>query len=390
MISKKLRIITVIILAFAFFAVLTTITDNNAYAECDHQWDTHDDTVNYSNTQHKIITYYYCYNCGESKEESSLVNHTWKYSHTSNDDYSKTQHKVSNYYYCTVCDAERIDTKYQNHSWYDTSKHSYKKKSETQHTYHQSLSCKTCYHWHEQTGTENHKYNRYNECKGCYHVKAKNITLSAGKAVCVNDKSWVRINVKKKGFLAITVNKGKDSENPWDGWYFCNSKKQVFTDQKYNYGASWVPVKKGTYYIRPRGSEIIKYTWKKDPSKKNYTKGKSAKLKKKKAVMGAIYPSDSKKTFTRYYKVKLTKKQFLRFTYTENGHDWRITLPHIIDSKGRWYNIENIPDSRGNYTQRWTSSEKLKKGTYYIVVEPRYTSASKKRSAGMVFSIKWY
>lgn len=336
----------------------------------------------------------YCTECNqyEYKSTPATGKHTWRLSDTSYNDYSKTQHKVTSYYECSQCYESKSDSKLQNHSWNYGEKYSFTKKSASQHTYQQMLECKNCYHWHDRTVTESHHFNKYGECNECDYVKAKNTTLKAGKNAYVNEKSWIKIKVKKKGYLVVNVREGKGSKHGYgsQGWGFYNSNKKVFLDHNYNYGKGCVPVNKGTYYIRTSGKASVKYTFKKDPSKKNYTQGKAQKLKRKKAVTGVIYPSASKKSWIRYYKVSLTKKQFLRYSFTKNISNVTSYITSIRDSKGNWYSTEPIRNSNGDSTNKWTSSEKLKKGTYYIVVEEGYTSASRKRNAGTVFTLKWY
>ena len=178
--------------------------------------------------------------------------HTWVFQYADYEEYSNTQHKVTNHYECDKCYETKSDVQLQNHRWEeDTHKYDFAEKSSVKHSYKRMLSCKDCYHSHEDTFTENHNFNRYNECKDCDYILAGTITLKPGKTAYVNRKSWVKIKVSKKGYLAVKVKKGKGGRDPYENrWSIYDSKKRVYMDHEWQYGNDYVPVKKGTYYIR--------------------------------------------------------------------------------------------------------------------------------------------
>lgn len=362
-----------------------------------HQWIESSREINpYSKDQHKITTYYECPTCNAQKNEVSYENHSWIKYYDHYVEYSDSQHILSTGYYCYDCDESKTEEKYVNHRWKVSYKNDYHSVSDKLHTYIEHLDCLDCNKSLDKQKRESHHFDQYHDCKECDAVVAGNtILLSPGRWVSANQKTWLRINVAKAGYLTIdTMDKYMGEFSP--SWDLYNGGKTLYTDSKERHDHNCVPVKKGTYFVRLRSSGKIKYSFTKDPSKKNYSKKKAIKLKKNKRAVTVIYASGKKKTWKRYYKIKLTKKQFLHLKITENytpSEQSGAGLHHfssdlVTTAKNKEVPMETEYDKNGQPCG-YISSKKLKKGTYYVCLERNWTSASRPRSTGTFFSLSW-
>ena len=316
--------------------------------------------------------------------------HDWTEYDVSYSNFSDTQHSCTHYYYCEKCGDSKTETSYANHNWSYGEKYSFDRISDSRHSYKQFIECKDCYYNKTITGTENHTLDKYGRCTGCDARAVKNITLKPGAVAYVNENSWIKIKVSKTGYITVNTS---DRNGEGTGWKLYNKSKALYEDADWVGNNGSVPVRKGTYYIKVSYDTSIKYKFSKDPSKKNYTKGKAVKLKKKKKAVTVIYPTAKKKTWKRYFKVKLPKKQYLRFKLSYQSatptRSYYIGPWHIEDSKGNYIGEASRRKKNGD-TIGYTSAEKLKKGTYYLVFEQNWPSATKKRHTGSVWSLKWY
>lgn len=357
-----------------------------------HQWIESSREINpYSKDQHKITTYYECPTCNAQKNEVSYEKHSWTEDYHYQIEHSDSQHILRTKYYCSNCDETKTEDKYVNHRWHVYNKNNYRSVSDKIHTFKESIECLDCGKYLDKQKSESHHFDQYHICKECGAVVAGNtILLSPGRWVSANQKTWLRINVAKTGYLTFntTGGEGDTGSSPWLNLY--NSSKAVYLDLFLGDGGC-VPVKKGTYYVRLEWSGRIKYSFTKDPSKKNYSKKKAVKLKKNKRAVTVIYASGKKKTWKRYYKIKLTKKQYLHLKITVNhtpSEIGGIYCDLVTTSKNKGVPMESEYDKNGK-SCGLISSKKLKKGTYYVCLERNWTSASRPRSTGTFFSLSW-
>lgn len=351
------------------------------------------DINRYSKDQHKITTYYECPTCNAQKNEVSYEKHSWIEEEHNGIEYSDSQHILRTEYYCSDCYESKTEDRYVNHQWHVYNKYDYRSVSDKYHTYKEPLKCLDCGKYLENQKSESHHFDQYHNCKDCYAVVAGNtILLSPGRWVSANKKTWLRINVDKTGYLTIDTSRDVSF---FTEFRLYNRAKTAYIDSYL--GDSCIPVKKGTYYIRLGLNGKIKYSFTKDPSKKNYTKKKAVKLKKNKRAVTVIYASGKKKTWKRYYKIKLKKKQFLRLKITENcipseksveGGMTTFYFDLVTTSKNKMVSMETEYDKNGQPCG-YISSKKLKKGTYYVCLKRDWTSASRPRSTGTFFSLSW-
>ena len=172
-----------------------------------------------------------------------------------------------------------------------------------------------------------------------------------------------KITVKADGYLTL-VNKA--DEIRWIRLYASvkdakaqtNSLKWVEGQKQRSY-----PVTKGTYYIYPEGDYNFKYTFKKAPiTADNYCKARAAALKAKKKATICVPKGYA---FTRWYKIKLTKKKDLTITFKD-----LTILPENATAYPN-FSLYNSAGERINVTQKEGFNyvaKKAAKGTYYIKV----------------------
>ena len=334
---------------------------------CDHDWQEEYSYYDYvdANTCKHVVEYE-CYNCWETKTETSTSAHKWKASGDPDD--------------------------------YD-----YTKISATQHSYKQIYHCENCYDDWDETGIksvtikQNHTFDKYGRCTKCYYAKSRTITAKSGKVCYVNPNTWVKFVVKKDGY--ITLKSRYEGDKTWDGYIygsFYNSKKKKFAAMK-DSDLSIIPVKKGTYYLRFTSEEDqdLKYTFTAVKNLKNYTVKKAKAVAKNKVAKGCIYCANKKSTWTRYYKITLKKKQYLK-----------LYLKHLLcnscidvypaksyDKKYKQFN-ECVSMSSFTTNNDWygrVSMNKLPKGTYYVVIDgsSNWNSVSRKQDTGEYYAFKW-
>ena len=307
-------------------------------------------------------------------------NHEWEVEDKSIEDYSETQHKVSYEYYCPKCDDSKTEVVYENHKWKLDETNSYDSISKTMHQCEKVFRCEDCNREKTVKDTQKHHFDKYKVCPYCYEAIGGTINLKPKKKAYLNENTWVKIKVKKKGYLKVNIS---DDVR----WSVYSKTKAVYRDQKEKYGVCNIPVKKGTYYLKADESTSIRYTFKKDPSKKCYTKKKAQKVKKKKTAIAIMFPEDKKKTWTRYFKIKLKKKQKIHLECTKMDF---VEWGDLYNEKGKHIELENVYDKNGSFFKCQATTKKMKKGTYYYRVTDRWTSKSKKRNLGSIFAFKWY
>lgn len=187
-----------------------------------------------------------------------------------------------------------------------------------------------------------------------------------------------QIKVSKKGYLVI---EGQDSDGDNLSLTLCNSDKEeykkVYITSKSGKKV-YVPVEKGTYYLRSMTTSPhqFKVTVKKAPaSLNNYRIDKAASIKKGKTVFEIVYVGDKKKTYTRWYKITLTKKQKVKFT-EYNG------TVNLYTNKGKCVSVHEEDG-------KMVTDKALKKGTYYFRYTASFTKEDKAGKMGNVIRFKW-
>ena len=199
---------------------------------------------------------------------------------------------------------------------------------------------------------------------------------------------YYKLTVKKRGYIRLELEGDLN-------YTLCNKKKKPLESV---YGHIYssnekvcdcIAVEKGTYYIEvSNGSGVyrLRYTFKSDPNKKNYTKNKAISLKKNKTVYNVVYTKDKEKTYTRWYRIKVPAKKRLVFTVNQGIGSYRggtlMISPSIYDSKGK--GIFVFYDKGSYYT-----SKKIPAGVYYIRMGVDWNFKEKKRTMGSYFSLSW-
>ena len=375
---------------FVFIAsiVIIPFAAQNYIAEevCDHQWERYDSSYEYvDETQHKIIETFYCSNCNEYKSTETLEDHAWKHEKSWNyNDLSETQHSYSESFSCSTCGGYKTETAKSAHKWVLSSKYhsDVKSISSGQHSYTSCYYCDNCHRYKYPSSKEKHKFDKYGICQICEYYKTGTITLKSNSTVSVNKDMWMKVTAPQKGLLYLYV---RNTKYPWIELY--NSKKWKFPGDYYSTegnGKVIIPVSKGTYYLKLSYPmyDTIKYVFKADPSKKNYTQNKAISAKQNKTYTTVIYSGDKKNTWNRYYKLKLTKKQRITLLPTYGN------VGSLFNSKGEYISTSSYYDKNGNWAG-YTTERKLPKGTYYLKIYASWNSVTRKQTTGRYYSFKW-
>ena len=151
----------------------------------------------------------------------------------------------------------------------------------------------------------------------------------------------------------------------------CNSSKKVLTRECLLSGGSKSYAKVGfavnknsTYYLRLRSPEYIfgiNYSIQAVKEKSGSKVSKAVSFKKGKKVRGLVLPGESKKD---YYAIKLTKAQSVKLKMSGTVSSGGITVKIYSDKK-----LKKQVASATLAKKGVSISKKLKKGTYYIVVQ---------------------
>ena len=207
--------------------------------------------------------------------------------------------------------------------------------------------------------------------------------LAANKWVTTKEDTYYKVTLKNDG--CITLSASIASKKTWmaidmykkvKGKYVYVSMP-VYTEKKSK--TQKFAIEKGTYYFKVEGVKKIKYQFVKEPYKTNYCAGKAIELKKNKTIDIVNTP---KNTYDRWYKIKLTKKQVLKYWVTDaNG----VTVDVVVYDSNM-APIDMIGDNK-DYTL-FRSREKLKKGTYYVCISG-YLKDSAIENRATYTTFKW-
>jgi hypothetical protein len=177
-----------------------------------------------------------------------------------------------------------------------------------------------------------------------------------------NKYKMLEIKVPKDGYVTLKTNNtseiciatARKNKNPKILYKLSGSKKYLR------------PIKAGSYYIFSSFSDVkVQYSATKVATAKNTTKAKSKILKANTGEIIALY--DNKKA-TRWYKITLTKKQYVNITLK------LLDKTDYITSKGfKLYDAKNNLIYENIYlysaTNKCKTDEKLAAGTYYLKIE---------------------
>ena len=337
--------------------------------------------------QHKRTEIFYCSDCRKYKSTETLEDHAWEHEDSWNyNDLSETQHSYSESFSCSTCGGYKTETAKSAHKWVLSSKYhsDVKSISSGQHSYTSCYYCDNCHRYKYPSSKEKHKFDKYGICQICKYYKTGTITLKSNSTVSVNEDMWMKVTAPQKGLLYLYV---RNTKYPWIELY--NSKKWKFPipDGYTTFGGKGkviIPVSKGTYYLKLSYPmyDTIKYVFKADPSKKNYTQNKAISAKQNKTYTTVIYSGDKKNTWNRYYKLKLTKKQRITLLPTYGN------VGSLFNSKGEYISTSSYYDKNGNWAG-YTTERKLPKGTYYLKIYASWNSVTRKQTTGRYYSFKW-
>ena len=130
---------------------------------------------------------------------------------------------------------------------------------------------------------------------------------------------------------------------------------------------------------------MMKYSFTKVKNPKNLSMKKATKLKKGKTVFITNYPSDKKKTYNRYFKIVLNKKQRVKIYSNAPSVS-------LLNAKGKPIRCSWEGTVGGvNYGKSIGYSEKkLKKGTYYLKQQfSGFSYVDKKNGTGAMSYLRW-
>lgn len=188
-------------------------------------------------------------------------------------------------------------------------------------------------------------------------TEAADPKLPTGKYVNLEHNEEYSLTLTKDCYLEINL---KSIQNDWSYadlyFYKKNGKKYEYVDDAYFNGADtkYIALKKGTYKVKNYYCKKVKISVKTPELKANYCKSKAITLKKGSKV---AVVQNRENGYNRWYKVKLTKKQVLKYV-SLTGYNYNI---RVYDSK-----LESISMIQDGKT--YFSSKRLSKGTYYIVI----------------------
>lgn len=200
--------------------------------------------------------------------------------------------------------------------------------------------------------------------------------------------TYLKFKANQNGYITVTLN-GADTYCDSGKITLCNSKKVAISETEWVWADSTSAskqavfgVKKGsTYYLKLNnadGKTAVKYNLTKVSEKSGAKKSKAVTIKKNKNAVGTIVAGENKSD---WYKIKLTKKQVLKFVVS-GGCSGYIKL-ELYYSNGKKYSTYSYMVSDSNTKQTLKTYGKLNKGTYYVKIS-RYDS----NSSGY-YKLKW-
>lgn len=219
-------------------------------------------------------------------------------------------------------------------------------------------------------------------------------TLKAGRYMTTKAASLLsnpaiyyayKLTVPENGYITITR---ADTNGPiylLPKLSKCDTKKMILEnalDVTFNSQKDYMVVSKGTYYLCSPNQTKFKYSFTKSVQTANYCKEKAASLKAKKTTVICMNKGYE---YSRWYKVKLTKKKPLTVIFKNLRSELETLYPNFTVYNSSW-NVVACPLQSG--TKYKTGS--LSKGTYYIRVDYRgFTRDVRLTTDQRLFSISW-
>ena len=208
-------------------------------------------------------------------------------------------------------------------------------------------------------------------------VKAYQDTVTVTSDGQLQNKKWAdgyaytekdaffRVNVGSSGCFKVEI-EPEDAQQKISVNLLNGKKKEISSDATSYEKITYYGVKKGTYYFKvsTTGKFRIRSTFETVKEKNNTSKAKAVVLKRGKTEKGLFRLGDKK--IERYYKVNLTKDQTVKISIPSKGHLDEQFFLVIYQLKGKKLQAVKIT---GGLKKKGNVKLKLKKGTYYFVVE---------------------
>ena len=222
-------------------------------------------------------------------------------------------------------------------------------------------------------------------------MNAKAATITNGQSIKLvrQGKAFYKFTLDDDSLVQFAWSKNDKSLANVTIYADKNKEKKLYYIDNMNYGASgkeFIALSRGTYYVdmydgngsvAPKTIVKINWTLAKKYDKKNYSAKTAQKLEANTIVR---IPQVHKYSYLRWYKITLPKAQ--NFTITMSyGRSHMILL---LDSKMNYEEINDKFKYNSDYTKKYIS-EKLPKGTYYILV----TGVPEDSKVGEAIAFKW-
>ena len=224
------------------------------------------------------------------------------------------------------------------------------------------------------------------------------VTITTGGT---GEYDYIKFVAPKDGYVTFTANNIPENDGRiFRGeWFLCNSARKAISSSGdcgfYDEDSVTFAIKKNkTYYLKVlthgngNFSHKVDYTYKSVKEKSGSKRSKAVTIKKNKKVSGLLMAGEKKSD---WYKVKLTKKQTLKITFSTKSY--RGLAFKVYDKKGNevmglsYFQPSSTTETvtlvskKNSYTD---ATKKLAKGTYYIKVY----CLSDVRACGY-YSLKW-
>lgn len=175
-----------------------------------------------------------------------------------------------------------------------------------------------------------------------------------------NTFNHYKMVIPADGYITVKMKAEYDDDDVWvyrkKRVYGGDNSRSAILNVDYQMikrGENKFPISKGTYYLV--GNRIISfsYTFTKTSFPTNYRRAKAQTLKRGKKAEICQVP---KKNYSRWFKIKLTKKQAITF-WSDQG-----SRVDIFDEDLHHVEVEHA----GETSKKYFTREKMPKGTYYL------------------------
>lgn len=197
-------------------------------------------------------------------------------------------------------------------------------------------------------------------------------------SVDYNEPVYHKITTSKAGYIKLEA-ASFDAYSKSVTVTLCNSKKEEIGNYIYltesNDNTAYFGLAKGTYYIKIKNSSPykIKYTATAVTDQSGASKAKAVSVPKNVTKKGLILSTDATKK-SDWFKIKLTKKQKIRFNIAVKSTD-RISFK-IVPASSKTIIFGDTVSLSGSDTMEVVSQDSFVAGTYYIQVSKSYGEGS--------------